>query len=167
LGIDSAPAHVGSRADRFYDSRIGAAAADVSIHSADDFFFRELAVLTLEESHRGKNHSRGAVSALKSFRFKKSLLYGVKMFPPGEPFNGGDLFSRCGTCGSYATPNRGTVEQYGTSPALALTTAVLGSCQFEPVAQDVQERLIGRRVNLVFTSVHDKRESHDLTSREV
>jgi hypothetical protein len=123
-------------------------------------------VVSLEQGDGGENHPRRAVSALKGFGLKESLLYGMKVFAARESFNSRDFFPHRGASRSYATPHRCTIEQNGASPALAFAAPVLGSRQFKPVAQYVQQRFTGRRVNFMFTSIYRKSESHELTSRK-
>jgi hypothetical protein len=104
---------------------------------------------------------------LHGFGLEEGLLHGMKVFAVGQPFNGCDLLSACGTCRRNATPHGSTVEQHRAGPALALATPILGSSQAEPVPQNVQKWLFGPSVDLMFTFIHLKGESHDATSRKV
>src|SRR4029079_10741009 len=98
--------HGCGRTHGVHDSTIGAAAADVTSHSVNDFFFSQLVVVTIEQSDRGKNHSWGAVSALKCLGLKECLLYRMKMFATRKAFDGRDFFSHRCPSRRYATPHR-------------------------------------------------------------
>ena len=121
----------------------------------------------MQHRHRSEDHSRRAIPALKCFRFQKRLLHGIEVLASAESFNGGDLLSCRGAGGSDATAHRIAVQQDGAGAALAFPATVLGAGQFQPVAENVQERFVRGRINLMLASIHNEGDSHSRTSQEV
>ena len=73
-----------------HDVRIGAAAADVSIHALLDVFIAGSTWL-LQQSDSRHNLSGGAVAALKTIMLDESSLRGMEMIGLAESFDGGDM----------------------------------------------------------------------------
>ena len=127
------------------DARVGAAAADVAVHAADDLVARRLGVLG-QQRDRGHDHARRAVAALHARRRRGT--------PPGagaasrrrEALDGADRLAR------RRPPTRVlhdrtalAVDEDGAGAAPALAAAVLAAGQAEVVAQDAEQRARRRR----------------------
>src|SRR5215469_11975749 len=74
------PFQLGGPLDRFNDTWIGAAAADVAVHALNDLFSSGIRRV-IEKRRGGENHPRRAVAALEGFDFKERLLHGIELAP--------------------------------------------------------------------------------------
>src|SRR5260370_20674126 len=106
------------------DAVIGAAAADVAVHRADDFVLGGIA-LFLEEGEGGHDHAGGAVGALHGTGVEEGLLERVEAALLFEALDGGDFTATDPARSGAARARGGAVEQDGASAAPALPPAAL------------------------------------------
>lgn len=95
-----------------------------------------------QQGNRGKDHARGAITALEGLFVQERLLDGVELPVAGQPLDGedgtaGGLFDREGAC-VFAV----AIHEHGAGAALAFAAAVLGAGEFEVFAEDLQERSV-------------------------
>src|SRR5215470_11019084 len=76
--------------NRVDDVLITSTAAEVTVESVADLFFRRLRI-PHQQLMRGENHSRSTETALQPVTLPKSLLEGVQLFFLSQSFNCQDL----------------------------------------------------------------------------
>src|SRR5260370_36863375 len=112
------------------DAVIGAAAADVAVHRADDFVLGGIA-LFLEEGEGGHDHAGGAVGALHGTGVEEGLLERVEAALLFEALDGSDFAPPDSADGGATGTGREAIEQDGESAALAFAAAVFGAGEAE------------------------------------
>jgi hypothetical protein len=71
-----------------------------------------------------------------------------------EPFDGGDLSSADASHGGTARTSWHTIKKYRAGAALAFPTTVLGSGQFEIIAQDAEDGPLAIHIQRHILAVH-------------
>ncbi len=128
------------------DPRIRAAAADVARERSDDVLRARIGV-RLQQGDRRDDHSGRAVAALKRLFLEKRRLDRMEPAVLGEPLDRDDLLARRFGDRRLAGRRRLPVEQHHAGAALTFPATVLGSGQLETIAQDREERFVGRGVD--------------------
>jgi len=132
--------------DRFQNSRIGSATANVAVYRFNDLVvtgFRDSA----EECSRCNYHAGGAVAALERTLFKERLLNSGEIAAVRQSLDGYDTRVRRSRDWSQTGPCGAAIEEDGTCATLTLAAAIFGSREIKPIAQDRQKRLFRRRLN--------------------
>ncbi len=119
------------------DSRMSAAAADISLQGLQDFRFAGIGIF-LEQRDAADDHSGSALGALERALIEKRLLHRMKLTVLLEAFNGEDGFSIRIANGKLAGAPRRAVQQNGAGAALAFAAAVFGSSEAKLFAQRKQ-----------------------------
>ena len=130
--------NLGSRFNGFAYARVGATAADVSLHGNLDVLIRWIAV-AFEQSSRCHNLARLAVTTLGYLLFYPRLLYRVRVIG-GDAFDGCYVFSGCCRYRHGARPDGIAVEVHCAGSALGYATSVLGSGKSCQIANGPQQR---------------------------
>jgi hypothetical protein len=119
---------LGGLLDGGNDAGMGAAAANISLQSLNNFWFARIGIL-LQKCNAADNHSRSAIGALERALIEKSLLYGMKLTVLFEALDGSDGFS-CGFSDrELAGAARRTVQKNRAGAALAFAATVFGSSE--------------------------------------
>jgi len=131
----------GCAMDGTKDAGIAAAPTEVGIEPLADFGVGGPGS-PFQQGNRGKDHARGAITALEGLFVQERLLDGVELSVAGQPLDGedgtaGGLFDREGAC-VFAV----AIHEHGAGAALPFAAAVLGAGEFEVFAEDLQERSI-------------------------
>src|SRR5712692_9196196 len=146
--------------DRGDDLVVGAAAAEVARHVLHDLLSRR-AFRPGKQRRRGHDLARLAVAALRHLLGDPRLLQ--RMIAVGrQPFDGGDSLSLARRYRSDARSCRHAVDVHRACAALRHAAAELGSGETELVADDPQQRGIGRLVGKRFPAVDGKRDHSPL-----
>src|SRR5882724_7917125 len=120
------------------NTRICAAAADISLHGVDDLRARGSPVAA-QQRYARQDHSRSAVSALHRANLEERLLQRVQPSVVLQALDGCDLPARGSANRGDARPRRGAVDEYSASAALALAATVFASREIEIVAQNAEQ----------------------------
>src|SRR5216684_5688542 len=146
--------------DRGDDLVVGAAAAEVARHVLHDLLSRR-AFRPGKQRRRGHDLARLAVAALRHLLGDPRFLQ--RMIAVGrQPFDGGDSLSLNRRYRSDARSCRHAVDVHRACAALRHAAAELGSGETELVADDPQQRGIGRLVGKRFPAVDGKRDHSPL-----
>src|SRR6266536_2003476 len=135
------------------DPEMRAAAAEPRRHRLLDLVLGGMPV-PLQEGGGGHDHPVRAVAALRGLVVDEGFLDGVRLLDRAEPLERGDRLGRSGHGRRDARANRPVAEVDGAGPTLGEAAAEARPIQVELVAQDVQERRVGRRLNHVAPAVH-------------
>jgi hypothetical protein len=149
--------------DRLADARIGAAPTEVPGHGGIDV---RVARSRLGCEQRGRRHdlSRLTVAALRNVELDPGALHGVAAIG-GQPLDGSHSLAGERAERQHAGAHCGPVDVHRAGAAQCHTTAVLRSGHREVIAQDPQERGIGRGVH-VDRAVVDGYQGHRRVSLE-
>jgi hypothetical protein len=128
------------------------AAADVSLHVREDFFFGGLGI-GFQQSSGGHDHSGSAVSALHGFFGKEGFLERMQVAIFLEPFDRGDLFCGDGADEGDAGTARTAFDENGAGAALAFAAAVLAAGQVELIAKNGKKAGLIVGVYRIFCSI--------------
>lgn len=124
------------------DARVGAATADVAVHTGCDLGGSWLGSIGQQRSG-ADDHARGAVPALEGVFVQKGLLYGAEVAVVFKTFDGSDPCASSFAGSGLARAGGLAIEQHGTGSALAFAAAIFRSGQIESVAKDGQKCLVG------------------------
>ena len=127
----------GGLLNRGDDTRMRAAAADISLQGLHDFRLTGVGIF-LEQCDAADNHSGSAIGALERALIKKCLLHGMKLAVSFEAFDGDDGFPGCVTDGELARSSRRAIQEDGAGATLAFAAAVFGSSKAKLFAQRKQ-----------------------------
>jgi hypothetical protein len=116
------------------DSRMSAAAADISLQGLYDFLLVGIGIF-LQKRDTADNHSGSAIGALERGLIEKGLLYGMKLAVLLEALDGENGFSRGVADGELAGTPRRAIQKNRAGAALAFATTIFGSSQAKLFAQ--------------------------------
>src|SRR4051812_36764380 len=102
------------------------AAADMPIHSRDDFRLAGMRVLA-QEAHRAEYHAGSTPTALHRVGVNKRLLHGMQFARGRKTFNSDDPLRRDRPDLGHTRADGLTIDEHGAGGALAFTAAVLSS----------------------------------------
>src|ERR1700687_5163865 len=102
------------------------------------------------------DHARRAVAALHRVRLNKCVLQRMQAAVLRHALNGGDLFSSHGGRTSSARPYRSSIDEHGTSSALALAASILTAGEFQCVTQDPKEHAVRVDLKAIMLLIDDE-----------
>src|SRR3989338_4711674 len=117
------------------DFHIAGATADIPGHEIADLYFRRVGI-PLQQRLGHEDHTRRAVTALKSALVEEGPLQRVEFAVRSDPFNRGDPFFFRVRGKEQAGTHRLAVEEHRASAANPFAAAVFGSRPGHPVAPD-------------------------------
>src|SRR5216110_522739 len=125
------------------DAVVRGAAAQVLVQGLLDLALAR-AGIAVEQRLGGHDHAVAAVAALAGLLLDESALQRVELLDRAQSLERGDGSLRRGRDGHRAGAHGFAVDQHGAGPALGETATELRAVQLQVVAQDVQERRVGR-----------------------
>ena len=135
------------------DADVARAAADVAAQVILHLL-RGRVRRVLEQRGDGHDHARRAVAALEGALGEKGLLHGMEAVALGEPLHG-DHLAAARLVGEHGAAAHGRAAQEHGARAADLDVArALGPREPEPIAQDVEEQLLGPRAHADLAAVH-------------
>src|SRR5207244_4257941 len=138
------------------NSRVRAAAADVSAHRRVDVGVRWLGVL-LKQRRGGHDLASLAVAAVGHAEVDPRRLHCLAHLVPADRLDGGDLPLRRRRDRRDAGARGSTVEVHRTGAAQRHAATELGPGHSEDIAQHPQKRRLRRHVHLLRFAIHVKR----------
>jgi hypothetical protein len=142
--------------NRFPDTEIGCAAADIACHSVIDLGIGGGAV-GCEESGGGHDLAGLTVAALRNLLFNPCLLHGMESIS-AETFDGHNFVPYGALDGRLTGARRFSVQMNRTGAANGNAAAVFGSSQLQQVTQDPKQGHIRFRIDCARTAVDFKGE---------
>src|SRR5262245_50990315 len=140
-------AHLLARtSDRPQNTIVGTAAAKMDVELGLDLSVRRRRV-AVEQSGSAHDHAGEAVAALTHLLLDEGFLQGVQHCAIPKPFDGCDCPAFRRPYGSVAGLNASPIQQNRAASAHALPATEPGTLQLEVIAQDVDERGIGVRID--------------------
>src|ERR1700722_628579 len=136
---------LGGALDGAEDARIGAAAADIAIHVANDVVAAR--ILVGRKQRRGLHDLAGlAVAALRHLQIEPGLLQ--RMVAIGrQPFDGGDALARHHGDRRLARPHRLAVEMDRAGAAHAGAAAIFRAGELEMLPHHPEQRCLGTGIH--------------------
>ena len=137
--------------------------AEHARHRFLNLFFAGLRIL-VEKRFGGQNHAAQAKSALRGILVDKGLLNGVRFFDRAQAFESRNFHALHGLDRSDAGADRLALYNHGAGSALAEAAAEFRAAQLQIVAQGVQKRRCGIKIQGVSLAVDLQRNrAHMLT----
>ena len=141
--------------DRAHDPHVRSAAAEVAVQRRANLRARRL--LVARDERRGRHdHPVDAVAALRGLLVDERLLDRMRLVGRAESFDRRDGSAGGGGERRRARANRVAVDVHHARAALSEPAAELGAGEAEVVAQDVEQRRVGRGGDVVRRAVDDQ-----------
>jgi hypothetical protein len=136
----------------FHYAFVCPASTDVAIHVHEDSFSIRMR-RAIEEGDRRENHPRRAVAALEGFYIKKGLLHGMQGLAMTQTFYGCNLLPGGSADLHAAGTHSGSFNQNGAGAALAFPATVLRTGEPDPIAEHIEENLLGGSFHVLLHTV--------------
>ena len=117
-----------------------------------------------QQSFGAHDHPGDAVAALRGLLGLERGLHRAQLPILGETFDGGDLAAAQRGDGREAGEHGGVADEHGAGPALPEAASEFRAVQLQAIAQHVEQRFVGFRIDAVLLSVDADLKVHGAVS---
>src|SRR5260370_2972319 len=141
--------------DGFENLQITRASAQVPGNCFADLIPRRVGIL-IQQSFGSHQNCRRAITALRCSEIGKGILQGVKVSVSSQTFDGQNIFSTTFERKHETGKHRLAIQKNGASATLSQLAAVFRAGMTEIFAQDFQQSLIGREIDVGLLAVQSE-----------